>query len=109
MRMMNPSGRVPEKGSRLDLMVLELAAAGIVFRQLPYGFWDFRVFIELIVGGEASRGPHYPLGRAWAFWRALVPSGPHGPPLVHFLGSLGVLFPKKNLEKVLWHLNFVWY
>ena len=30
-----PSGRVPEKASRLDLMVLELAAAEIVFRQLP--------------------------------------------------------------------------
>ena len=31
----DPSGRVPEKASRLDLMVLELAAAGIVFRRLP--------------------------------------------------------------------------
>ena len=41
MRMMNPSvivypsGRVPEYGSRLDLVVLELAAAGIVFHRLP--------------------------------------------------------------------------
>ena len=31
MRMMNPSVMV----SRLDLVVLELAAAGLVFRQLP--------------------------------------------------------------------------
>ena len=46
MRMMNPSvivfpsGRVPESGSRLDLVVLELVVAGIVFRLLPLGFWN---------------------------------------------------------------------
>jgi hypothetical protein len=28
----DPSGRVPEKASRLDLVVLKLAAAGKVFR-----------------------------------------------------------------------------
>ena len=63
----DPSDKVPKKASRLDLMVLELVAIRIVFHQLPYGFGVFRVFIELIVGGEASRGPHYPPGRAWAF------------------------------------------
>ena len=31
----DPSGRVPEKASRLDLVVQELVAAGIVFRRLP--------------------------------------------------------------------------
>ena len=31
----DPSGRVPEKASRLDLVVLELAAAEKIFRQLP--------------------------------------------------------------------------
>ena len=30
-----PSGRVPEKASRLDLVVLELAAVEKVFRGLP--------------------------------------------------------------------------
>ena len=41
MRMMNPSvivfpsRKVPEKGSRLDLVVLELVVVGIVFRRLP--------------------------------------------------------------------------
>ena len=30
----NPSSRVPKKASRLDLVVLELVAAGIVFRRL---------------------------------------------------------------------------
>ena len=40
MRMMSPSvivfpsGRVPEKASRLDLVVLELAAAETIFRRL---------------------------------------------------------------------------
>ena len=61
-----PSDRVPEKASRLDIVVLELAAAGIVFHRLPKGFVDFRVFIELKVGGEASHGPHYPPRRAKA-------------------------------------------
>ena len=42
MRMMNPSVMV----SRLDLVVLELAAAGIDFRRLPWGFRIFGVFIE---------------------------------------------------------------
>ena len=64
MRMMNPSvipsGKVPEKGSRLDLMVLELLATGIVFRRLPQGFWNIWVFIELRGGGKDSRGPHHP-------------------------------------------------
>ena len=48
MDMVKPSEMV----SRLDLVVLELAAAGIVFRLLPRGFWDFRGFIELKGGGE---------------------------------------------------------
>ena len=42
MRMMNPSVMV----SKLDLVVLELAAAGIDFRRLPEGFWNIGVFIE---------------------------------------------------------------
>ena len=37
MRMMNPSVMV----SRLDLAVLELMAAGIVFRRLPLGFLEY--------------------------------------------------------------------
>ena len=31
----DPSDRVPEKASGLDLLVLELTAVGIVFRRLP--------------------------------------------------------------------------
>ena len=31
----DPSGRVPEKAFRLDIMILELVAAGKVFRRLP--------------------------------------------------------------------------
>ena len=77
MGMMNPSEMV----SRLDLVVLELAAAGIVFRRLPEGFWDFRVFIEQRGGGTGHRGGQHPSGRAWASWRALVGGAHPGPPL----------------------------
>jgi hypothetical protein len=37
----------PEMVSRLDLVVLELAAAGIVVRRLPRGFLEICEFIEL--------------------------------------------------------------
>jgi hypothetical protein len=60
MRMMNPSVMV----SRLDLVVLELAAAGIVFRRYARGFLDFRRFIELKGDGGSFRGAHHPLGCA---------------------------------------------
>ena len=46
--------------SRLDLVVLELAAARIVFRRLPYGFWIFGVFIEQRGGVGGGRGGHVP-------------------------------------------------
>ena len=62
MDMMNPSAMV----SRLDLVFLELAAAGIDFRQLPYGFWNIGVFIEQRGGAGGHRGGHNPPGRAWA-------------------------------------------
>ena len=67
MNMVKPSEMV----SRLDLVVLELAAAGIVFRRLPEGFWDFRVFTERKGGGTEHRGGQHPLaapgacGVAW--------------------------------------------
>ena len=66
----------PEMVSRLDLVVLELAAAGIVFRRLPEGFWDFRVFIEQRGGGTGHRGGQHPSGHAWALWRAPGGGGP---------------------------------
>ena len=59
LRMMNPSVIV----SRMDLVVLELAAAGIDFRQLPYGFWNIGVFIEQRGGAGGGRGGHNPPGR----------------------------------------------
>ena len=54
----SPSGRVPEKASIMDLVVLELAAVEKVFRGLPYMFWDFIVFIEAEVGKTVGCGPH---------------------------------------------------
>jgi hypothetical protein len=80
MGMMNPSEMV----SRLDLVVLELAAAGIVFRRLPEGFWDFRVFIEQRGGATGHRGGQHPPGRARALWRGLVGVFLLEPPLWYF-------------------------
>ena len=57
---------------RLDLVVLDSAAVGWIFRQLPYGFWNIGVFIEQRGGPGGTRGGHNPPGRAWASWRALV-------------------------------------
>ena len=71
----------PEMVSRLDLVVLELAAAGIDFRRLPRGFLDFRVFMEQRGGGKDLRVGHHPEGRARASWRALVGGAHPGPPL----------------------------
>ena len=61
----------PEMVSRLDLVVLELAAAGIVFRRLSRGFLEIWEFIELKGGGtERGVGQHPlaapgPCGAAW--------------------------------------------
>ena len=66
MDMMNPSVMV----SRLDLVVLELAAAGINFRRLLSGFWNIGAFIEQRGGVGGGQGAHNPLGRAWAPRRA---------------------------------------
>ena len=63
-------------------MVLELAATEKVFRRLPYGFWDFRVFIVAEVGQKEPREPYYPPGRARGPWRALVDSAHLLHPLV---------------------------
>jgi hypothetical protein len=63
---------VPEKGSRLDLVVLELATAGIVFRRYPKGFWDFRGFIERRGGGTEEGVGQHPPGRTRGARRDLV-------------------------------------
>ena len=61
-----------EMVSRLDLVVLDSAAAGWIFRRLFYCFWNIVVFIEQRGGPGGTRGGHNPPGRAWASWRALV-------------------------------------
>ena len=61
----SPSGRVLEKASRWDLVVVELAAVEKVFRGLLYWFHDFREFIEAELGQMEPRGPHKPPGRAY--------------------------------------------
>ena len=72
MEVVNPSVMV----SKLDLVVLDSAAAGIDFRRLPLDFWNIGVFIEQRGGAGGHRGGHNPPGRAWASRRALVSCGP---------------------------------
>jgi hypothetical protein len=76
--------KTPEMVSRLDLVVLELAAAGIVFRRLPKGFRDFRVFIERRGGGTEDRGGQHPSGHARPPWHGLVGVAPLGLRLRYF-------------------------
>jgi len=97
----------PEMMSRLDLVVLELAAAGIVFCRLPRAFLDFWEFIGRRGGGEGHPGGHHPSGRAWPPWRALVGGAHPGPPLWYFFGPLGVFWPRKNPQKVSLRLDSV--
>ena len=92
MRVMNPSVMV----SRLDLVFLELTAAGIVFRRLPLGFWIFKVFIEQRGGAGGHRGGHNTLGRAWAPRRAQVGFDPSGHPSGNFLAHCMSSGPKKS-------------
>jgi len=90
-------------------VVLELAAAGIVFRLLSRGFWDFRGFIELKGGGEDLRVGHHPEGRARGPWRALVGGGPPVVLLREFFLPTGVFWPRKNPQKLVLRLDSVWY
>ena len=76
MRMMSPSVMV----SRLDLVVVELAAAGIDFHRLPQGLWNIGVFIEQRDGARGHRGGHNPPGRSWGPMNALVGCAPLGAP-----------------------------
>ena len=100
MGMMNPSMLV----SRLDLVVLELAAAGIDFRCLRWGFWNILVFIEQRGGSGGHRGGHNPPGRACASPRALVSCAHLGVPLPYFFGPLDVFWSKKNHK----NLSCIW-
>ena len=91
MRMMNPSVMV----SRLDMVFLELAAAGIDFCRLPQGFWNFGVFIVQRGRAGGHRGGHNPPGHAWASRHALVSCAHLGLPLWYFFGPLDVFWSKK--------------
>ena len=94
MRMMNPSVMV----SRLDLVFLELVAARIYFRRLPWGFWNIGVFIEQRVGSGGTQGGHNPPGRAWASRRALVSCSHLEPSPWYFFGPLDVFWSKKSTK-----------
>ena len=90
-----------EMVSRLDLVVLDSAAAEIDFRRLVSGFWHIGVFIKQRGGPWSTRGGHNPLGHAWAYWRALVLcpllGAPPGAARAHHMSSgpskISVKFP----------------
>ena len=103
MDMMNPSKMV----SRFDLVFLELAATGIDFRRLPYGFWNIGGFIEQKGGAGGHRGGHNPPGRVWAPRHALVGCALLRAPLWYFFGPFGVFWSRKILQKVLLCLESV--
>ena len=76
----------------MDLMVLELAAAGIVFRRL-LGFLEY-----------------FGIYRAERRWKGLPWAPlPTRPPLLHILGSQVVFWAEKNLQKVSLRLDSVLY
>ena len=103
MDMVKPSEMV----SRLDQVVLELAATGIVFRRLPRGFLENRECIELKGGGtEAWVGQHTP-GHAWPPWRSQVCVAHLGLRLWYFFLSSVVFWPQKNPQKVSLRLDSV--
>ena len=87
MEVVNPSLVV----SRLDLVVLDSAAAGIDFRRLPQGFWNIGVFKmkEAAWGapevGTTHQGAPGPPGAPW--WVLLPLSSPPGASLAHWLSS----------------------
>jgi hypothetical protein len=96
-----------EMVSRLDLVVLELAATGIVFRRLFLGFWNIWVFIEERGSGGELRVGHHPSGRARPPWRSLVGGAHPGLPLRYFFGPSGVFWPRKIPQKVSLRLDSV--
>ena len=98
-----------EMVSRLDLVVLDSAAAGWIFRRLPQCFWNIGVFIEQRGGPGGTRGGHNSSGRTWASWRALVGCASLGAPPRCSQGPLCSFWPIKILHKVSWHLDSVWY
>ena len=93
--------------SRLDLVVLELAVAGIDFRRLPKGFWNIGVFIEQRGGSGGTRGGHNPPEHASASWSTLVGATPLEQPLRCFLGPLAFFWPKNIPPGGALHLDSV--
>ena len=65
-------------------------------------------FIGVELGQTEPRGPHKALGRApWG--RALLSCGGFVNLLASSPSLQGLFCPEKNLQKVSWHLDFVWY
>jgi len=95
MRMMNPSVMV----CRLDLVVLELAADGIVFRRLPLRFLDFQGIYR--AERRCGRGPGWAQPTRVCLGPQARPCrlcSPRSPPLV-LLWPNRCLLDQKNSQK----------
>ena len=103
----SPSGRVPEKASRWIVKEQRFAAAERFFLLALWGFPNICEFIEVELGQTESRGPHKatrcPLGHA------LLPCEASVRLLASSQSFQGFFCPEKNLQKVSWHLDFIWY
>ena len=77
--------------SRLDLVVLDSAAAGSIFHRLPWGFGNIGVFIEQRGGpgapevGTTHQGTPGPPGSPW--WVVLSSEDPPGAARAHYVPS----------------------
>ena len=104
MEVVNPSVMV----SRLDLVVLDSAVAGIDFRRLPQGFWNIGVFKmkEAAWGapevGTTHQGVPGPPGAPG--WGVLPSEHPQA-----LLRPTGCLLVQKNPQKVSLRLDSAWY
>ena len=101
--MISPSGGVPEWGLDWFLVATEAYGGGTSDLGLPRGFLEY---LGIYRAKRRCR---------WAMWgaqppgRAQVGCSPHRPPLWCFVGPYGVFWTRKNLQKVLLHLDSVWY
>ena len=104
-----PSGRVPERRCRWPPVGTETCGGGKSISWTPCWFPNFREFIEVELGQTEQRWAHEAPGHATPLRRTLVARGHLLCLLALSRSFLCLSWPIKNLQKVSWHLDFVWY
>jgi len=97
-----------EMVSRLDLVVLDSAAAGWIFHRIPYGFGNIGVFIEQRGGPGAPEWAQPTKARLGLLARPGGLCSPRSTPQAQ-PGPIMFLLVQKNLRKVSLRLDSVWY